>query len=103
MSWSWILLAAAACYALKLTGLLVPARVLGRPSVARVTGAVPVALLAALIATQTFVSDQRLVLDARVAGLAVAALALWRRAPFLIVVVAAAATTAGLRHLGVGG
>jgi uncharacterized membrane protein len=102
MSWTWILLAAAACYALKLAGLLVPARALGRPSVARVTGAVPVALLAALIATQTLVSDQRLVLDARVAGLAVAAVALWRRAPFLAVVVAAAATTAGLRHLGVG-
>jgi branched-subunit amino acid transport protein len=100
MSWTWILLATAVCFALKVAGLLVPAKALDRPVVARVAGVVPVALLSALIATQTFVSDQRLVLDARVAGLAVAALALWRRAPFLVVVLAAAATTAGLRHLG---
>ncbi|MGK5628117.1 AzlD domain-containing protein [Streptomyces sp. URMC 123] len=103
MSWSWILLATAGCFALKLAGLLVPEKALDRPAVARVAGVVPVALLAALIATQTFVDQQRLVLDERVAGLAVAGLALWRRAPFLVVVVAAATTTAGLRWLNLGG
>ncbi|MBW1603889.1 AzlD domain-containing protein [Streptomyces sp. JJ66] len=103
MSWSWILLATAGCLALKLAGLLVPESALNRPAVARVAGVVPVALLAALIATQTFVADGRLAVDARTAGLAVAALALWRRAPFLVVVVLAAATTALLRWLEPGG
>jgi predicted branched-subunit amino acid permease len=48
----------------------------------------PVALLAALIATQTFAGG----LDARAAGLAAATLAVAARAPFLVVVAAAAAT-----------
>lgn len=59
-------------------------------------------LLAALIATQVFGSGQRLVVDARVAGITVAALALWWRLPTLLVVVLAAATTAATRLL-VGG
>jgi branched-subunit amino acid transport protein len=103
MSWTWILLATAACFALKLAGLLVPERALDRPAVARVAGVVPVALLAALIATQTFVHQQQLALDERAVGLAVAGVAVWRRAPFLVVVVAGAATTAGLRWLDLAG
>ncbi|MEU1176796.1 AzlD domain-containing protein [Streptomyces sp. NPDC005820] len=100
MSWAWIAVAVAACFALKLLGLLVPERFLAHPAVSRVATAVPVALLGALIAVQTFTDHQRLVLDARIAGLAVAALALWLRAPFLVVVVSAAGTTAALRWAG---
>ncbi|MGW6914483.1 AzlD domain-containing protein [Kitasatospora sp. NPDC054939] len=99
MSWTWIALAAAACFVLKLAGLLIPARVLAAPAVARVSDAIPVALLAALIATQTFVSGHRLVLDARLAGLVVAAVLLRVRAPFLVVVLGAAAAAALLRWL----
>jgi branched-subunit amino acid transport protein len=55
------------------------------------------ALLAALIATNTLASGRALVLDARIAGLAAAAVALALRAPVLLVVVIAAATTAILR------
>jgi hypothetical protein len=57
-------------------------------------------LLATLVATQTFSTGRQLVLDARAAGLVVAALAQMLRAPFLVVVAAAAATTAVLRLLG---
>ena len=57
-------------------------------------------LLAALILTQTLGDGQHLVLDARVPALAVAAVLVWRRAPFLVVVLAAAATAALLRALG---
>ena len=57
------------------------------------------ALLAALVATQVFGSDRRLVIDARAVGLAVAAVAIWRRAPLLLVVVLAAAATALTRAL----
>ena len=57
------------------------------------------ALLAALIATQTFADGKTLVIDERVAGLSAAAAALWLRAPVLLAVVAAAVVTGGLRAL----
>ena len=91
--WTPILIAAAGCYALKLAGLSVPQRVLDGPGVQRVALLLPVALLAALIATQTFGEG----LDARAAGLAAAAVALRLRAPFLLIVAAAAVTTALVR------
>jgi uncharacterized membrane protein len=91
--WGAILVAAAGCYLLKLAGLSVPQRTLDEPRVQRVASLLPVALLAALIATQTFGEG----LDARAAGLAAAVVALLARAPFLVVVAAAAGTTALLR------
>jgi hypothetical protein len=59
----------------------------------------PAALLAALVATSSFVDGTALHLDARVAGLLVAAVALWRRLPFVVVVAAAAIATAAVRAL----
>ncbi|MGW8065041.1 AzlD domain-containing protein [Streptomyces ziwulingensis] len=88
------------CYAVKLLGLLVPAGAMERPLVRRLAALLPVALLAALTAQQTFADGQALVLDARAAGVAAAALALLLRAPFLLVVAAAVAVTAGVRALG---
>ncbi|WP_432057768.1 AzlD domain-containing protein [Streptomyces sp. bgisy022] len=85
------------CYAVKLAGLMVPAGVLERPLVRRLAALVPVALLAALTAQQTFGDGQALVLDARAAGLGAAAVALVLRAPFLVVVAAAVVVTAGVR------
>ncbi|MER6914164.1 AzlD domain-containing protein [Streptomyces sp. NPDC000594] len=98
----WIAIAATAvgCYLVKLAGLLVPAGVLERPLVQRLAALLPVALLAALTAQQTFGAGSTLVLDARAAGLGAAALALVLRAPFLVVVAAAVAVTAGVRALG---
>ena len=52
------------------------------------------AVLAALVATQVFVSGERLALDERAIGLAVAFVALVLRVPTLAVVVLAAAATA---------
>jgi branched-subunit amino acid transport protein len=69
----------------------------GRPLPARATGLVELlapALLGALVATQALGSGQALVLDERLIGLAVAGIALWRKAPMLVVIVAAAAATA---------
>ncbi|MHC0431537.1 AzlD domain-containing protein [Streptomyces sp. O3] len=99
MSWLWLAALITACFALKLLGLLVPERALAHPTVARTAQAAPVALLAGLIAVQTFTVGQEITLDFRVVGLAVAAVAVWRRAPFLVVVVSAAAVTAALRWL----
>jgi uncharacterized membrane protein len=87
------------CYALKLAGLLVPPRVLQRPRVRRVAEQLPVALLLALVAIGTFGTGRALVLDARAAGLAAAGVALLLRAPFLLVVLVAAAVTALVRLL----
>jgi branched-subunit amino acid transport protein AzlD len=97
----WIAIGATAvgCYAVKLIGLLVPDGVLERPLVKRLAALLPVALLAALTAQQTFADGRVLVVDAKVAGLAAAAVALLLRAPFLIVVGAAVVVTAGVRAL----
>jgi branched-subunit amino acid transport protein len=89
------------CYALKLAGLVTPQRVLDDPRVRRFTELVPVALLTALIAVQALADGKSLDLDpARLAGLGAAVAALVLRAPFLVVLVAAAGVTAGLRLLG---
>src|SRR5207249_2910200 len=67
--------------------------------VQRTVPLIPIALLAALVATQTFATGQHLVLDVRAAALAVAVVAVIFRAPFLVVIVLAAATAALLRLL----
>lgn len=63
----------------------------------RVVAALPLAIIAAVIALQTFTTDRTLALDARAAGLIIAALCGWRRLPLLVTVLAAAGTTAALR------
>ena len=101
-TWAAVLVMAAVCYALKLAGLSVPERVLDSPRVRAVAILLPVALLAGLTAVQTFSDGRGLVIDARAAGVAAAAVALLLRAPFLVVVLVAAAVAAGLRAAGVG-
>ena len=56
-------------------------------------------LLAALVATQAFSSDEALVLDERAAGLLTAGVAIALRAPLVVVVIVAAATAASLRAI----
>lgn len=97
MTWVAVLAAAVICFALKLAGWLVPPRVLDDPRVRRGAVLLPVALLAGLVVVQVLSTGRSLVLDARAAGLAAGALALLLRAPFLVVVLVAAATAALLR------
>jgi Branched-chain amino acid transport protein (AzlD) len=97
MTWAPILVASAGCFAFKLAGLSVPQRLLSGARTQRVATLLPVALLAALIGLQTFSSGRALALDARLAGLAVAIVAVRFRAPFLLVVALAALTTALVR------
>lgn len=97
MSWALVLALGVGAYAFKALGLVVLG---GRPLPApllRCLGLLPAALLPALIVVQTFGSGQQLVLDARAVGVGVAALLAWRRAPFPVVIVAAAAVTALVR------
>ncbi|GAB2880066.1 AzlD domain-containing protein [Nocardioides pacificus] len=95
--WAVIVATGVGCWLLKLAGLSVPPSVLDRPVVRRVADLLPVALLAALVAVQVFSDGDSLAIDARAAGLGVAVLLLTLRAPFLLVVVGAAATAALLR------
>lgn len=97
MTWTAILVTAAGCYALKLAGLSVPARVLDKAPVRRAAELLPVALLGALVAVQTFSAGNSLTVDSRLAGVGVAVVALLARAPFLVVVASAATTAALLR------
>ena len=99
MIWAAVVVAGVGCYLFKLAGLSVPQRILDRPVVQRVAGLLPIVLLAALIAVQTVGSGQRLLVDARLAGVAVAVVAVWRKWPFLLVVVLGCATTALVRVL----
>ncbi|MBC7373859.1 MAG: AzlD domain-containing protein [Frankiales bacterium] len=97
MIWLAVLLASAGCFALKLAGWSVPAHWLEHDRLQRAAVLLPVPLLAALVMVQAFAGDRPLILDARAAGLAVALVLVLVRAPFLAVVVAAAATAALLR------
>ena len=100
-TWTAVVLASALAFALKLAGYLVPQRWTDHPQARRVTGALPVALLAALVVTQTLTApDGGLVVDARLVAVGVALLALALRAPFIVVVVLAAVVAAGVRALG---
>ena len=92
--WTAVLLACVGCYLLKLAGLSLPERVLEHPTVERVADLIPVALLAALVAVQTFSSGSELTLDARALGLGFAVVALLLRMPFLVVVVGASVVAA---------
>jgi branched-subunit amino acid transport protein len=97
MSWAALLLLAAGSYALKAVG---PVALGRRPlpaAAVEVLELLSIPVLAGLVAVQTLNSGGELVLDARVPAVAVAGVLVWRRAPFLVVVFAAAGTAALLR------
>ena len=99
-AWAMVAVCGVATIAIKAAG---PVLLGGRELPRRAMGVVELlapALLAALIATQVFGDGKRLVVDERLAGLAVAGVALALRAPILLTVVLAAAVTAGARALG---
>jgi len=97
MSWLALLGLAGAAYVLKACGpLLAGDRVL-RPGVSQAFELIAVPLLAALVLVQTLDGGGRIVADARLPALAVAALLTWCRAPLLVIVLAAAGTAALLR------
>jgi hypothetical protein len=98
--WSIILLAALIVLVLKLLGYLVPPSFMERPAPSRVANLLTVALLSALVVTQTVERDHQLVLDARLPAIGVAAVLLALRAPFVVVVISAAIVAAVLRLLG---
>jgi len=95
--WQIILVASIAVLALKLLGYLVPPSIIEKPTPARVANLLTVALLSALVAVQTLAVGQSIQLDARVPALLVAAVLFALRVPFIVVIIAAAATAALIR------
>jgi hypothetical protein len=96
-AWLAVIAVGAATIAIKGAG---PLLLGGRPLPPRLAGVVDLlapTLLAALVATAVLADGKRLVLDARLAGLAAAAVALRLRAPLLAVIAVAAVTTALVR------
>jgi hypothetical protein len=99
-SWFSVLTASIGVLLLKAVGYLVPRSAMERPAAARTAGLLTVALLAALVVTQTVQGGRGVVVDARLPALGVAAALLALRAPFVVVVVAAAVVAALVRLAG---
>jgi branched-subunit amino acid transport protein len=95
--WIVIGLVGAATITLKSVG---PVLLGGRPLPDHLNGVVELlapAVLAALVVTQVVGGDREIVLDARLVGLGAAVVALFLRAPLLLVVAVAAVATALVR------
>jgi branched-subunit amino acid transport protein len=101
VNWPAVLTLAAGTYLLRLAGLVLRGRVAVPARVERYLDLGATALLVALVATAALTEAGGFAGWARPAGVAVGALAAWRRMPFVLVVVLAAATTGVLRYLGV--
>jgi hypothetical protein len=92
-------LASIAVFSWKLLGYLVPARFIS-DKLRLLSDRVTITLLAALVGIQGIAIGNELQLDARVPALFVAALLLYFKTPYIVVVAVAAAVAAGLRSLG---
>lgn len=96
--WHTVLIASVIVCAMKVVGHSVPSTLIDGPRPRRIIDLVTVSLLAALIAVQTFGQGQALTIDARVPAVVVAIVLFWLRAPFIVVIVVAAALAAVLRR-----
>ena len=92
--WIAVLGASAIAFALKYFGHSVPEKYLTNPRALRINTLIPIALLSALVAVQSFSDKTKLEIDHRVAGMAVALIALIFKAPFPVVVLGSAAASA---------
>ncbi|MCU1502314.1 MAG: branched-chain amino acid transporter AzlD [Ilumatobacteraceae bacterium] len=99
MSWWFILVLAAGCYACKVIGLVVLGGRVLPPVVERCLALIPAAMISALVVLNTFSTGHDLTIDARAAGVGAAVVAAWRKAPFIAVIVIGAAVTAGVRAM----
>jgi len=98
--WLLIVVACVVGFLTKLLGYLVPKKWLTNPRIARVAGTLTIGLLASLTVANAVATGQELAVDSRLGALVAAAVALWLKAPFLVVVIVGAAAAAGLRVLG---
>jgi branched-subunit amino acid transport protein len=95
--WLGILLASAAVYSWKILGYMVPSSVLKHPTVSRIANLLTVALLAALLGVQGLTGGGEIIFDPRIPALGVAAILLYFRAPFVVMVASSALVAALIR------
>ncbi|MFM6971820.1 MAG: AzlD domain-containing protein [Rhodoluna sp.] len=95
--WVAILVACALVFSWKILGYLVPHSVLNHPTISRIAALLTVALLAALFGVQGFTAGGHVTFDARVPAIGVAAVLLYFRVPYVVMVAAAALVAAGIR------
>ena len=98
--WIAVIGTSAIAFGLKYFGHSIPEKYLTNPRALRINTLIPIALLSALVAVQTFSDKSKLVIDQRLAGMAVAVIALALKAPFPVVVLGSAAASALVFHLG---
>jgi len=83
-------------FLLKYSGHSVPERWLSHPKIQRINALIPIALLSALVAVQSFSEKSQLMIDQRLVGISAAIIALILKAPFPIVVLSAALSSAAV-------
>lgn len=96
--WIAVIGSSVSLFALRYLGYLVPERYLTNPRMLRINTLIPIALLSALVGVQTITGKGKWVLDQRLAGLIVALIALRLKAPYFVVVISAAVTSAAIFH-----
>jgi branched-subunit amino acid transport protein len=99
MTWTLVLVLAGGAYFFKVLGLVVIGDRTLPPVLDRCLSLIPAALIAALVVKDTFSVGQHLQIDARAAGVGAAAIAAWRKAPLILVILIGAAVTAAIRAL----
>lgn len=99
MTWTFVVALAVTAYGFKVLGLVLVGDRQLPPLLDRCLALIPAALIAAIVVKDTFSIGQHLQLDARAAGVGAAALAAWRNAPLIAVIIIGAAVTAALRAL----
>ena len=97
MTWTFVFALAATAYGFKVLGLVLVGDRRLPPILDRCLALIPAALIAAIVVKDTFSIGQQLQLDARAAGVAAAAIAAWRKAPLIAVIIIGATVTAALR------
>ncbi|KGA18109.1 hypothetical protein GM50_9695 [freshwater metagenome] len=98
--WIAVIGTSAIAFLLKYSGHSVPEKWLSHPKIKKVNALIPIALLSALVAVQSFTEKSKLMVDQRLLGIAVAIVALLLKAPFPVVVISAAVSSALLYRFG---
>ena len=97
--WIGVLGTSALAFTLKYLGHSIPEKYLTNPRMLRINTLIPIALLSALVGVQTITEKGKWVIDQRLAGVAVALIALSLKAPYFVVVISAAITSAALYRI----
>jgi branched-subunit amino acid transport protein len=92
--WIGVIGASITLFALRYLGYLVPEKFLTNPRMLRINALIPIALLSALVGVQTLTEKGKWVIDQRLSGVLVALIALRFKAPYFVVVISAALTSA---------